>query len=271
MNQGREQQRYRLLNRHARIPPISRRNLGISHKIREGYKAAKLHTILHFNQIRIMNSFAIELNNHGVAELKYGNIVRAFELLSKAGTLTMTGLASHAHSDDTKSTFRFHWEDCSRANDATTHSKLSWEGSVSFVFVRALRITYSGTIDDVDSQCACGYAWTVWYNLALVSTIIGTHLGEKGKNLMAVAFELYQKVQRRVDSENSSKHWDLLQMAILNNQACIYRDFSMVEAMASCLEELSVVISSTDVEDYNKTSFFLTLDIMGSSIAAPSA
>ena len=217
------------------------------------------------------NNLAIELNNTAVAELKCGNIVRAFELLSKAGLITMAGIATHVHSESVNLTFRFHWEDCSSANDDTTHTKLFWEGSVSFVFVRALRISYTGTIDDVDGQCACGFAWTVWYNLALVSTIIGTRLGERGRNLMAVAFEMYAKVQMRIDKEPESKHWDLLQMAILNNQACIYRDFSMVEAMTWCLDELALVIRSTDVEDYHKKPFFLTLDIMGSSIAAPSA
>lgn len=228
-----------------------------------------------------MNSVAIDLSNQGVAELQCGNIVQSFQLLTKAARIVVEGLHNHSHVDALKSTFRFHWEDCAEAG-VTTSSPTTllaqghttpWEGSVPFLYLRALRITYSGQTADVDELCACGYAWAIWFNLALCSCIIGSRLGEKGKRLLEVSFEMYTKVQRRIESEPSSKHWDLLQMAVLNNLACIYRDAGKQDNMHRCLNELGrvVLLGSPTVEDSLKTSFRLSLQILGNSVVAPCA
>ena len=225
-----------------------------------------------------MNSVAILLNNRAVSELQNGNIVQAFELLSKAANITLSGIANHSHVDVIRSNIRFHWEDCAKAGsnlrtDSESSTEVMWEGSVSFLCLRALRITYSGTSDDVDSQCACAFAWSIWFNFALACTIIGTRMGERGLHLLEAAFDLYHKVQKRIDNEpTQSKHWDLLEMAVLNNTACIYRDFAMFGEMALHLEELESVLLNSNAVDYRqKTSFILTLQILGTSAAAPSA
>jgi hypothetical protein len=108
-----------------------------------------------------MNSAAIDLSNRAVAHLQSGNIVPAFELLTKASAIVMKGVANHVHIDNSgnnNSTFRFHWEDCSRAGVCNTKSMIhAWEGSTPFIFLRALRITISPDIINVDDLCLCGF------------------------------------------------------------------------------------------------------------------
>jgi hypothetical protein len=104
-----------------------------------------------------MNSDAIELSDRAVTHLRSGNIVPAFELLTKASAIAMKGIADHVHVDSRNSSiFRFHWEDCSRAGLCNKSTSNTWEGSTPFIFLRALRITISPDIN-VDDLCPCGF------------------------------------------------------------------------------------------------------------------
>ena len=216
-----------------------------------------------------MNTTAIELNNRGVVELQSGNFALAFALLSEAGKITIAGISHHVHVDSDATAIRFHWEDCSSKDE---NLPTYWEGSVSFLYIRALRISYTGKEADLDSQCACGLAWCVWFNLALCANVLGSRLGDRGRSLLEVAFDLYHKVQKRIDCEPSSKHWDLLQMAVLNNRACIYRDMALHDELNICLDELGAVVhSASSVEDFHKWSFVLNVEILGNTTTAASA
>ena len=215
-----------------------------------------------------MNSDAIELNNRGITEMQSGNVALAFALLSEAGNITVRGMPNNRHVDSDTTTFRFQWEECS----SKVKELPTWEGTLPFLYIRALRISFTGTIADVNGQCACGFAWCIWYNLALCANVLGSRLGDRGRSLLDFAFDLYHKVQMRIDCEPSTKHWDLLQMAVLNNQACIYHDFARHDELTTCLEELgSFVLKSRSVEDAYKRSFVLSLEILGNTMAAASA
>ena len=112
----------------------------------------------------------------------------------------------------------------------------------------------------------------VWYNLALCCSVIGTLLGEKGQQLLQTAFDLYNRVQRQIESEPSSKHWDLVQMAVTNNQACIYYDYAMRDETRECLEQLAaVILTSDDMDTAEKKAFCLNLQVLGSNNLAAAA
>lgn len=219
-----------------------------------------------------MNRFTIDLNNNAIVSLKEGNVLKAFELLSKASKITQKGVARHTHVDTGNSTYRFHWEDCSMAfsyKNPDTESSASWEGSVPFLFLRGLRVSTSPETE-IDKLCPCGFAWVIWYNLALCCSLLGTRLGDRGYGLLRTAFDLYLKVQRRIDNEPPSMHWNVLQMAVMNNQACVYHDFAMREAKGECLDKLATTLLTTpDLKGEDRKSFFLNLQILkGHNIAA---
>jgi hypothetical protein len=221
-----------------------------------------------------MNRLAIDLNNSAIASLKQGNVLRAFELLSKASNITMNDVARHTHVDTGNSTYRFHWEDCSMAfsdKTPTSDRTVSWEGSVPFLFLRGLRVS-TPPHADIDRLCPCGFAWVIWYNLALCCSLLGTRLGDRGYGLLRTAFDLYLKVQRRIDNEPASMHWNVLQMAVMNNQACIYHDFAMREATTECLDKLATTLLTTpDLKGEDRKSFFLNLQILSGHHIAPAA
>jgi hypothetical protein len=222
-----------------------------------------------------MNTVSIELNNRAVGHLQAGNIVPAFDLLSKAYAITMQGVPQDTYIESENSTVRFHWEDFSSPFSTT------WEGSDAFLFLRALRITISDNVK-VDELCPCGYAWSIWFNLAICLNLMGTRMGERGHKLLELAFDLYNRVQKRINSEptrqQSSNHWYLMQMAVVNNQACIYHDFAMGDATKECLEHLAMTVlqdSTTavapDSEDRTRVFFVFNLQILGTNCVAAAA
>ena len=223
-----------------------------------------------------MNTTSISLNNRAVEHLQAGRIIQAFDLLTMACSITMSRVENYTHVDAGQSTFRFHWEDCSQETgiDAKTigYDRAWGEGSASFLFMKALRVTVAEDVK-VDELCPCGFAWTVWFNFALCCCLIGTRLDEKGQKLLQTAFDLYNRVQRRIDGEPPSKHWDLLQMAVTNNQACIYHDYAMGEETRECLDQLALTLltSKHDVEPHDSRSFFFNLQILGNDYVAAAA
>lgn len=214
-----------------------------------------------------MNRTAIELSNHGIAELQKGNAVAAFDALAKAANITMMLVHNHKHSLDGSQSFQFHWIDC-----AETSSEPRKEGCVPFLFRRGLRISTNCNDESVDALCPCGFAWAIWFNLALCCSVLGSQLGEKGLQFLEMAHELYLKVQRRVDSEPVSRHWHILTMAISNNQACIFHELSMQQATLECLQRLAQALSSCrEIEVGDRGDFCLNLQILGSQTSAAAA
>jgi hypothetical protein len=222
-----------------------------------------------------MNHTAIELSNRGVEELRRGDAVSAFQSLSQSANIAMMLIENHHDDVSTEAhVFQFHWVDFSVEVGDVRKRPSSQEGCASFLFHRALKVSTTCSEGEVDRLCPCGFAWVVWFNLALSCSVLGTRLGERGKLFLEMAHDLYQKVQRRVDSEHPSRHWQILAMAVSNNQACIFYDFSMQHAAGECLQRLAVTLSvcnteSVTVED--RGDFFLNLQIMGSQTIAAAA
>jgi hypothetical protein len=109
-----------------------------------------------------MNYLGIELNNFAVAELKQGNIVKAFELLSYACEKAMQ--KHHAHVDSSNKTYRYAWEDCTMALTQKLHhlSKFS-EGCMPFLYLKFLTIETPLGRESVEGLCPCGFSWVLWY------------------------------------------------------------------------------------------------------------
>jgi hypothetical protein len=217
-----------------------------------------------------MNRIAIDLCNRGVAELHRGDGISAFESLSKAANIVMLGIENHHHVSTGAHVFHFHWVDCSSSSSEETIRQK--ESSSPFLFLRALRVTTACNDEEVDHLCPCGYAWVVWFNLALCCSVLGTRLGERGKRFLEMAYDLYEKVERRVDSEPPTRHWQILAMAVSNNQACIFYDFSMHGATIECLQRLASTLSSCqDMEVEDRGDFCLNLQILSSQTVAAAA
>ena len=184
--------------------------------------------------------------------------------------ITMNGVANHVHMDpSSNSTYRFHWVDCSSCGCVKSTSSPSWEGCAPFLFLRALRVSPPPNVDRV---CPCGFAWAVWFNLAICCSLLGTRLGERGQLLLTTAFDMYNKVQHRIDHEARSRHWNILQMAVTNNLACIYRDFAMRDHAEKCLQRLALTLkTSPDLDVDEREGFILNLQILREQRFAPAA
>ena len=112
----------------------------------------------------MMNRLAIELNNIAVDELKAGNVMRAFELLSNASSCTAQG--NHVHVDSEGQTYRYQWEDCTSALACKLPEPLhiATEGCTPFLYMRFLKVTTPYDRDNlIDRLCPCGFAWVLWY------------------------------------------------------------------------------------------------------------
>ena len=110
----------------------------------------------------IMNRLAIELNNFGVEELKKGNLLKGFELLSDASNLTSQ--SHHAHVDSKRQTFRYHWEDCAPVlNKLLVPLHNTGEGCTPFLSFRFLRVTTPDANEDIERYCPCAFAWVLWF------------------------------------------------------------------------------------------------------------
>ena len=220
------------------------------------------------------NQVAIELSNRGVQELSQGNHNAAFQSLSKAVNIVMAKIQNHVHVNTGSNLFVFTWENCSEGAKKNTAPAAR---SSPFLSLRALRIsTNTDDINEVNRLCPCGYAWAIWFNLALCSSVIGARLGEKGKPFMEMAYGLYEKIQHRVDNEPSrhSRHWTMISMIVSNNQACIFYDLCMHDDTTQCLQKLATALNSCDetvigVED--RGEFCLNLQIMGDQTIAAAA
>ena len=217
------------------------------------------------------NQIAINLSNSGVEELREGDYNAAFHSLSKAVHIVMMKIQNHVHNTAGSNLFVFSWENCAAALAMTGMTK---EGSVPFLSLRALRISTTEE-DEVDRLCPCGYAWAIWFNLALCCSVIGTRMGEKGAQFLEMAYDLYNKIQHRVENEPSrnSKHWTMISMIVSNNQACIFYDFAMHDESCRCLQRLASALEQCqdhmEVED--RGEFCLNLQILGGQTVAAAA
>jgi hypothetical protein len=103
--------------------------------------------------------------------------------------------------------------------------------------------------------------------------MFGTRLGEKGHILLERAYHLFEKVQLRIDSAKPSKHWSTVQLAVLNNQACICHDFSMLPETLDKLDKLANTLFSAPILHIESDwkHFYLTLQLLSRGQIAAAA
>jgi hypothetical protein len=103
--------------------------------------------------------------------------------------------------------------------------------------------------------------------------MFGTRLGERGHLLLERAYHLFEKVQFRIDAEKKpSKHWSTLKLVVLNNQACIFHDFSMHSETLDRLKKLASILFSAPILDRPDWKiFYLTLHILSRDEMAAAA
>ena len=200
------------------------------------------------------NRQAIHLSNTAVDYFQSENVLKAFETLRCALTMSRHTNKSHVNAD--RSIYGYRFVDCSasyRSSRVQENSNICLnEGTSSLLCFQALKISTPRdprTLAMLDRLCPCGYAWVIWYNLALVSSFMGTRLGEKGRVLLNQAQVLYEKVQVRIDAEPKlSQEWRHLQISVLNNQACISHELVLPEARDECLDRLSMTLCESMVD-----------------------
>ena len=81
------------------------------------------------------------------------------------------------------------------------------------------------------------------YSLGIVSALLGSSVGETGQLLLRQSLQLLERVQSRVDPEPLSKHWSMLQLSILNNQACVLSDLSMNDQILERLVKMGITLT----------------------------
>jgi hypothetical protein len=98
-------------------------------------------------------------------------------------------------------------------------------------------------------------------------------VGETGLFLLKQSLQLFERVQSRVDREPLSKHWSMLQLSILNNQACVLSDLSVHDQILERLVKMGITLTKAyDVLDpSDKELFRWTLQMLIDDIYAPAA
>lgn len=188
-----------------------------------------------------MNNLGIDLNNSAVQELKKGNLEKAYDLLSYACENTTARHQGHINASE--KTYRYAWEDCTRALTKRLHHLPHFnEGCMSFLYLKFLTIDTPTGRDKVTNLCPCGFSWVLWYNLGILSALMGNVVGS-GVRLLRQALELLQRVKCRVDPEPLSKHWSMLQLSVLNNQACVLYDLSMDDEIVGRLIQMGLTLT----------------------------
>jgi hypothetical protein len=225
------------------------------------------------------NRRALHLNNIAVDQFESGRLVKAFHTLSEAASLTAHMKTGHTNVE--KRIYRYFWIECASAYNLLASKEEGKdelclnEGIASFLCLRALKVSIDPSdLETLDSVCPCGYTWVIWYNLALVSNLMGTRLGEKGYGLLARAFELLEKVQYRIDTESRTRDWSFLQMAVINNQACIYRELAMMDALYESLGKLGETLSCQSKAMIGKRhhdTFYFNYVVLSGQTFAPAA
>ncbi|KAL3936313.1 MAG: hypothetical protein SGBAC_008344 [Bacillariaceae sp.] len=203
----------------------------------------------------------IQQNNAAVDKLKEGKAIEAFHLLSKA-----CRAAHAAHSDEAPNchrTYQYTWFDCSKAlaHRMKGTRKFS-EGTLPFLCLQFLRIEnplagcHMGEKDP--SVCVRGFIWVLWYNLAIVSILLGSPVGEGGVRLLQQSLDLFRLVQNVMDPQPFSKHWMILKLSILNNEACVHNELAQSHESLDRLIKMGLALSKMpDVLDPKEQELFL--------------
>ncbi|KAG7365746.1 hypothetical protein IV203_028416 [Nitzschia inconspicua] len=195
------------------------------------------------------NNLAIEINNYAVSELSHGHYKTAYEALSYAVSCC-TNNSHHHHSAMTSGyydnnhcsccPYQYAWADCTEIlqYNIAKDPKLSQGQYAPFLYMKFLLIlptsrNLTGTTTTPNAAPCC-YNWVLAYNLGVVTALLGRNIDKDGQNLLLQSLQLLDHVQSRVqlefvhqqDRTVPSKHWSTLQLAIWNNQACVWSELS---------------------------------------------
>jgi hypothetical protein len=209
-----------------------------------------------------LSLLTIQHNNDAVTKLKEGKAIEAFHLLSKA-----CRAAHAAQNDDEDSnyhrTYQYTWLDCSKslAHRMKGTRKFS-DGSLPFLFLQFLWIDPPVECHSLGEKQASvhmrGFIWVLWYNLAIVSILLGSPVGASGNRLLQQSLDLFRLVQTVVDPQPLSKHWVILKLSILNNEACVLSELSQSHQRLDRLNKMGLALSNmSDLLDPDEREQFL--------------
>ncbi|KAL3936315.1 MAG: hypothetical protein SGBAC_008346 [Bacillariaceae sp.] len=221
-----------------------------------------------------LGMLTIQRNNSAVSMLRRGRTMNAFHLLSKA----CRDVQAARKGDDRPSyqrTYQYTWLDCSKALTTRMEGAIKFnEGTLPFLFLHFLRIKNPLECSEEDgSICARGFVWVLWYNLALVSILLGSPVGAPGIGLLKQSLGLFRLVQSVVDPQPSSKHWLILKLSILNNEACVHSELAQSYESLDRLINMGLELSKmSDMLDPKEQELFLwTVKVMVDDRYAPAA
>ena len=113
-------------------------------------------------------------------------------------------------------------------------------------------------IEKDSSFCLRGFIWVLWYNLAIVSILLGNPVGVRGNRLLQQSLDLFCLVQSVVDPEPLSKHWLILKLSILNNEAYVHHELSQSRKSLDRLVKMGLTLSKmSDLLDPKEQELFL--------------
>ncbi|CAJ1956893.1 unnamed protein product [Cylindrotheca closterium] len=230
-----------------------------------------------------LSMLMIQHNNEAVTKLRGGKVIEAFHLLSKACRAVHelqqqqnkdNGYSANADNDcqEDHHQYQYTWLDCSKAVAHRMKGTRNFcEGSLPFLFLQFLWIDTpmesssscydSMMMDEMKDDgpvCVRGFVWVLWYNLATVSILVGSPVGATGNCLLQQSLELFRSVQSAVDPEPLSKHWIILKLAILNNEACALSELNQSRQRLDRLVKMGLALCNmSDLLEPEEQELFL--------------
>jgi hypothetical protein len=110
------------------------------------------------------------------------------------------------------------------------------------------------------------------FSLGIISALLGTPTCKAGRMLLDQALRLFDRVQARLQPEPDSKHWSLLQLAVMNNRVCVLKDLSKDNEMLDGLVEIGLACSRAwkklDSSDYDFFHWVAETHLLGNVAVA---
>ncbi|CAJ1967552.1 unnamed protein product [Cylindrotheca closterium] len=118
-----------------------------------------------------------------------------------------------------------------------------------------------------------GFIWVLWYNLAIVSILLGNPVEARGHRLLKQSLDLFRLVQSVVDPQPLSKHWVILKLSILNNEACVLSELSESRQRLDRLIKMGLALSSLSdmLDPEDREQFIWTVKSMADDRFAAAA
>jgi hypothetical protein len=211
-----------------------------------------------------MSREVIQLNNDGVTLFQMGKITEACTVLTNASSLLGRCLrqrnASH-NATGFENQYSSTWIDLSYAARSAGR-KQNNDDSLSFLFLRALRVEANTYLPVQEMDCPLNLCWAVLYNLALSCHILACQNGAKGKGYLKRAHDLYEIVRTRFVPSEPSEQWATLSMALFNNAGCIYREFAMHNEYIACLGKVRDMLLRLPCENRDEDFKIFSLNLM---------